>query len=311
MEFKIYTPDKKEEWDNFVRSSKNGTFIFHRDFMEYHNHRFNDYSLMFYEGNKLIALIPGHLEDKIFSTHKGLTYGGLIMDHHIRMSDVLMAFELITTTFRHQGIKRIVYKAVPHIYHLQPAEEDLYALFIHKAELTARNISSTLFLPDKIGYSDLRKRSIKKALKSGLVATEDNDLSAFWDILNKNLENKYNTQPVHSLDEIRLLKDRFPENIHLFTVKNREAEVIGGCLIFEMPHVAHVQYVAATPAGKEMGAVDLVIDYIINTAFPHKIYFDYGTSNEDNGLYLNKDLIRQKEGFGARGTVYDIYTINL
>lgn len=311
MEFRIYTPAQKEKWDSFIHSSKNGTFLFYRDFMEYHGHRFNDYSLMFYDKGKLIALMPGHIEDSIFYTHRGLTYGGLIMNNDTRMSDVLGIFELLTCTFRHQGIKQIVYKAIPHIYHLQPAEEDLYALFVHKAELTERNISSTLPLSSKIPYSDLRKRGISKATKNGLRVEKSDDFTAFWNILSANLEDKYDTHPVHSLEEITRLGNKFPDNIHLFVVNNEAGEIVGGCLIFETGKVAHVQYVAATRQGKEEGAVDLLIDHLIDKAFSHKMYFDYGTSNENNGLYLNKDLIHQKEGFGARGTVYDIYTINL
>jgi hypothetical protein len=73
----------------------------------------------------------------------------------------------------------------------------------------------------------------------------------------------------------------------------------------------HAQYVAATEEGKKLGAIDLVIDHIINTAFAHKTYFDYGISTENGGWHLNENLIHQKEGFGARGTVYNIYTIDL
>lgn len=311
MEFKVYTPAHKEEWDSFVRTSKNGTFLFCRDFMEYHGDRFNDYSLLFYRGGKLIALLPGHIEDKVFCTHKGLTYGGIITNNNTRMADVLAAFELLTTTLRHQGIRQIIYKAIPHIYHRQPAEEDLYALFLHKAVLTERNISSTVCLPHRTAYSELRKRGIAKAIKNGLHVEKAADYSDFWQILDDNLQARYGKHPVHSLAEITLLKESFPDEIHLFTVKDTAGNTVAGCLIFEMPNVVHVQYIAASEEGKNKGAVDLVIDYILSTAYPQKTYFDYGTSNENNGLYLNKHLIRHKEGFGARGTVYDIYTINL
>lgn len=81
--------------------------------------------------------------------------------------------------------------------------------------------------------------------------------------------------------------------------------------MFVTENVVHAQYTAATEEGKKKGAIDLVIDYIINTAYPDKRYFDYGISTENHGLYLNESLLYQKEGFGARGTVYDIYTISL
>lgn len=312
MKIKLYSSEYKDAWDKFVRTSKNGTFLFYRDFIEYHADRFRDYSLMFYLNDVLVALMPGHMEDRVFYSHKGLTYGGLIMGDKTTAANVLSIFEYLTTTFRHQGIRKIIYKAVPHIYHIRPAEEDLYALFRYKATLTSCSISSSILLSDRAKYSDLRKRGVKKALKNNLIVKKTTDYSGFWQILSRNLKDKYETEPVHSLAEINYLKSKCPRNIHLFTVGNTDSSsIIGGCLVFETERVAHVQYVAATEEGKRLGAIDLVIDHIINTAFAHKTYFDYGTSTENGGWHLNENLIHQKEGFGARGTVYNIYTIDL
>ncbi|WP_029906853.1 GNAT family N-acetyltransferase [Prevotella sp. 10(H)] len=311
MKIKLYTPENKNIWDDFVRNSRNGTFLFYRDFIEYHGKRFEDYSLMFYSGDNLIALLPGHIEDKVYYSHRGLTYGGLIMGEKATAANVLTIFRYLTTTFRHQGIQKIVYKAVPHIYHKFPAEEDLYALFRHKAVVSTRNISSTILLPDKTAYSEQRRRGLKKAQKNGLVINKSCDFFCFWEILSSNLKEKYNTKPVHTLKEINYLKEKFPDNIHLFTVTDADNNCLSGCVVFETDKVIHVQYVAATEEGKNLGAVDLVIDHIINSASGDKLYFDYGTSTENNGWHLNESLIHQKEGFGARATVYDIYTIDL
>lgn len=311
MKIKPYTPEHKREWDEFVRDSKNGTFLFYRDFIEYHGDRFDDYSLLFYIDDVLTAVMPGYITDKIYYSHGGLTYGGLIMANYTTAANVLEIMEYLTVTFRHQGIKKIVYKAVPHIYHRLPAEEDLYALFRYKAVLTERNISSTIFLSEKVKYSDSRKNGLKKAKKNKLKVSESDDLSSFWKILSDNLKERYNRMPVHSLKEISYLKERFPDEIRFFSVTDNTGDMIGGCLIFETEKVAHAQYTAATEEGKNKGAVDFVIDHIINTAYAHKTYFDYGTSTENGGLYLNESLIYQKEGFGARAIVYDIYTIEL
>lgn len=311
MEIRIYNPEYKSEWDSFVRNSKNGTFLFYRDFMEYHSDRFIDHSFMFYSDKGLIGIVPGHLNDRIYYTHNGLTYGGLIMSEGITMTDVLSIFEHLTITLRNQGIIKIIYKAIPHIYHRQPAEEDLYALFRYKATLSERSISSSILISNKMDYSKIRKRGIKKAKDANLEIAESDDISTFWKILNSNLERKYNTKPVHSLDEISLLKKRFPNEIKLFSATDQNGELLAGCLLFDMESIAHIQYIAGTTKGKQCGAIDLLIDYIINVICSDKIYFDYGTSTEDHGLYLNEKLIYQKEGFGARGIVYDIYTIDL
>ena len=55
-----YTPDKANEWNKFIAKSKNGTFLFDRNYMDYHSDRFHDYSLLFYrEGtSKKTPYIP-------------------------------------------------------------------------------------------------------------------------------------------------------------------------------------------------------------------------------------------------------------
>ena len=40
-----YTAENKIEWDHFIATAKNATFLFQRDFMDYHQDRFEDFSL--------------------------------------------------------------------------------------------------------------------------------------------------------------------------------------------------------------------------------------------------------------------------
>ena len=311
MEIRRYKQEAKGEWDSFVRTSKNGTFLFCRDFMEYHGDRFEDCSYMFYEDDSLIALMLGNVKDGVYYSHQGLTYGGLVMDVQSTAVQVLTIFDLLLDALRQAGYRKIVYKAVPHIYHIIPAEEDLYALFRNKAVLSNRYVSSAILLSDKVSYSRTRKNGLKKAAKNSLQVTSSDNYGDFLQILGNNLKDRYDVAPVHSLEEITYLKERFPDEIHLYTVSDAKGEMLAGCIVFETPTVAHLQYTAGTEVGKSSGAIDILIDYILNEAYPHKRYFDYGNSNEDGGRYLNESLIYQKEGFGARGIVYDIYTIDL
>ncbi|NDV79281.1 GNAT family N-acetyltransferase [Dysgonomonas sp. 511] len=311
MRMKLYSPTEKEEWDKFVTGSKNGTFLLYRDFIEYHGNRFNDYSLMFYRNDKLMALLPGHISGKDFHSHMGLTYAGLIMGGQTTASDVLEIFKQLTHIFRHQGIKRIVYKAIPHIYHRQPAEEDLYALHYYKAVISERKIASCIYMDNKPPYSPLRKRGVNKAMGGGLAVEKSEGWPQFWQVLSSYLKEKYDADPVHSLEEIIYLKDKFPRNIHLYIVLSPQKDIVGGTIVFETETVARIQYIVSTTEGKRMGATDFLIDHIINKAFPDKAYFDYGTSLGDDDYGLNTNLMHSKEGFGARAIVFDTYTIHL
>ena len=90
-----YTAEQKTVWDSFVATSKNGTFLFMRDYMDYHADRFADHSLMFYKGGRLIALLPGNESDDTYYSHGGLTYGGFILSYHATATVVLEAFYLL------------------------------------------------------------------------------------------------------------------------------------------------------------------------------------------------------------------------
>ena len=305
---KPYSPDDKIYWDSFVDTSKNGTFLVSRDYMDYHADRFPDSSFIFYKREKIIALFPATIHGDELSSHQGLTYGGLVMDRKITADETLEIFRLLILKSKELGINHIIYKAIPHIYHRLPSEEDLYALFVWNAHLIERKISSTILLEERLKFRDIRKYGIRKALKENIIIEETQDIAEFWQILTKNLNTKYHCNPVHSLAEMELLKSRFPANIRVFIARSAE-RVQSGVVIYETPTVAHVQYISASEEGKASGSLDLIFSTLINDVFKDKKYFDFGTSTEDGGYRLNEQLIYQKEGFGARGICYDTYKL--
>lgn len=305
-----YTPERKEEWDAFVRTSRNGTFLLLRDYMDYHADRFTDCSLMFYREGKLMALLPANLrkEEQTIYSHQGLTYGGLIVGENITTLRVLELFEKLEKWLKDElGIHRMVYKVIPYIYHRCPAEEDLYALFRRCAKLRSRAVASVIEQSHKIAMRKGRKSTIKQARKSGISIAESEDFVAFWELLSKLLSDKYATKPVHSLEEITRLKALFPQEIHLFIATSEEGKLLGGSIVYEFENMIHAQYIAASPEGKEMGAIDLLYAYLIDERYADKRYIDFGTSVEQGGWMVNEGLLRQKEAFGARAVVYDTY----
>ncbi len=305
-----YSPEHKKEWDEFVAASKNATLLHRRDYLEYHADRFPDSSLMVYRDNKLYALLPATFDGETFSSHAGLTYGGLLLNTKATTAEVLAVMQMIRDYARRSGASRFIYKPVPHIYHRLPAEEDLYALFRMDATVIARNVSAAIDSAHPVKLRDDRKAGVRKALKAGITVEESEDYPLFWEILNRNLMMRYNARPVHSLEEILRLKSLLPDHIHLHLARKDE-EVLGGTVIYTSPTVAHTQYISATPEGKRLHAIDLLLHSLITTRYASYPYFDFGTSNEDQGRYLNESLISQKEGFGARAIVYDTYSIPL
>jgi hypothetical protein len=275
--------------------------------MDYHADRFHDHSLMVYRDCRLYALLPANEKNGVLVTHGGLTYGGLIMSRQCSVKGVLNVFTAMNSYLQQQGIHRVIYKAIPWIYHQLPAEEDLFALTsVCSARLIIRDVSSAIVANHRLKFTESRRSGLRKAQRAGLTIAESDDVEAFWHILNDNLTTKYDVRPVHRADELRLLRSRFPDRIRLWMVYRGQTPV-GGTLLFLTPQVLHTQYISATPEGKTIGAIDLLFDHIINKAYADYPYIDFGKSTASDSAELNEQLIFQKEGFGARAVCYDTY----
>ena len=309
IEIKQYNLDDAAKWNEFVAISKQGTFLFNRNYMDYHSDRFADCSFLVMEKGRISAALPANRKGDTLYSHQGLTYGGLLTTERMTAEKVCNIFLELNILLKEMGIKQVVYKAIPWIYHYIPAEEDLYALTnICHAQLISRDISSSFSLHDVRKFTESRRSGIRKAVKNDILISESQDLAVFWNILNNNLTAKYDARPVHSLTELQLLKGRFPKEIKLYMATTTDGEPLGGTLVYETPNVVHTQYISASPDGKAMGALDLLFDYIINKVYKGRNgYFDFGKSTEANGTVLNQQLIHQKEGFGGRGVCYDTY----
>lgn len=307
MEIRRYRREDKELWNSFVSKARNATFLFDRNYMDYHADRFDDNSFMFYHKGKLKAVLPANVAGDTLYSHQGLTYGGLLLDKKATVEDVLECFDSLNSWLRENGISKVVYKALPWIYQQYPSQEDLYALtWKCKAQLISRDIASTIVIDNKLKFAESRKSGIRKALSLNIEVGESNDVDVFWHVLEDNLGNRYNAKPVHTASEMKLLMSRFPNSIKLYVAK-MNGEIVGGTLIYVTPQVVHTQYISASVEGKKHGALDLLFDYIINKVYANCRYFDFGKSTEQGGAYLNEPLIFQKEGFGGRGVCYDWY----
>ena len=306
LEIVRYTPDQKQAWNDFVSRSKNGTFLLDRNYMDYHADRFTDHSLMVYRRDKLYALLPGNIAGDTFYSHQGLTYGGFIMSDKTAAADVVQLFRLLNDQFRREGIRKVIYKPTPWIYHRQPSEEDLYAVVEVCGATVSRGLSSTISREHQNKWYRIRECGARHAKQLGLTVEETEDYKPFWQVLSNNLRERYGLNPVHTVEEIEMLHRRMPDHIRLVVVKEGD-ETIGGTVLYVSDRVVHSQYIAASPKGKQVHALDLLFDVVIRKALASHPYFDFGISTEKRGTYLNEHLIYQKEGFGGRGVCYDWY----
>ncbi|NLV53348.1 MAG: GNAT family N-acetyltransferase [Bacteroidales bacterium] len=307
FEIRRYTPSDKQQWDQYVAKARNATFLFYRDYMDYHSDRFIDHSLMFFVGHRLHSILPANIVDTTLYSHQGLTYGGLLMDVDVTVADVIHLFEELNGYLHQQGIRKVVYKPVPWVYHQLPSEEDLYPLhWICKARLASRDVGTIIFVQQHIRWRKDRRRRLKRAQEAGVEIVRTNDFAPFWQVLEDNLMNRHQVHPVHSLEEIKLLHERFPDNIIQYNAL-LHGQVVAGMTFYLTHQVLHGQYCSSNDIGKECGAVDALHDYVMHHDFPQIPYMDFGRSTEGDGSMLNEGLVAQKEGFGGRTICYDTY----
>lgn len=312
-----YRPEMRTAWDDFVRRSKNGTFLFERAFMDYHSQRFRDASLMFLgDGGKVVGLLPACLspgEEGVVTSHAGLTYGGLVMsDHTVQAAASDMLSAAASYYALELGAHALVYKPVPYVYASMPSDEPLYWLFRAGAKLVARGVSSALSPAAHPKQRQSRRGGVVRAEREGvkiLHAGTGTDVDEFHALLSRVLSERHGVSPVHSLEEMKLLMRRFPENISLYVARSEAGELLAGAWMFVTERVAHTQYIAVSSEGERLGAGDALIDSLIRHEFADKAYFDFGVSTERGGSCLNEGLIFQKEGFGARSVCYDTYLL--
>jgi len=278
--------------------------------MEYHNNRFEDFSLLIFKNDLLIALLPANKVDNIVYSHQGLSYGGLILSESIIFEDVFNAFKTVLKYFNENAIETIFLKSIPKIYCTQPSDEIDYLLFKVNAKLYRRDVSIVIDNCNILNIkSSNRIRGLKKAVKQNLKVLEVDKFDDFWDeILIPNLQERHNTKPVHSLQEITQLKNNFPNDIRQFNAY-KDNKIVAGVTIFETNKVAHAQYISANEAKQELGSLDIIFNTLINEVFKDKSYFDFGISNHNQGQNINKGLMSWKESFGGRSIVHDFYTI--
>lgn len=312
-ELRRYERDDAGMWDAFVRASRNGTFLLERPFMDYHADRFEDCSWMAFRKGKLRGALPANLDkDGVLHSHQGLTYGGWILPpEHVDGAAVLELFETFTGELKKSGIRKLDYKPIPYIYWEQPSQEDEYALFRMGARLTESNLSAAINLSLPVHYNKLRRRTLASAVRQPVILEEAEDCEEFMAMTAACLEERHSTRPVHTAQEIRLLQSRFPERIRMFTAHYAGEKPDAGVMIFDTGRVAHAQYIATTPRGREENLLTPLFNQLITETFSTRNYFDFGISNEDHGLFLNEGLLRQKYSYGATGVTYSRWILDL
>lgn len=300
-------------WDEFVHSSSNGTFLHLRGYMDYHADRFTDCSLVASDSaGRLVALLPANISGSELHSHQGLTYGGWITScRHFDTQVMLQVWDAALQWMRDNGISRLIYKAIPHIYQRYPADDDLYALYRLGASVAWCQISSALPLDLPWLPNQGARQKMRAARRAGIVVAPSDDFPTFMDMLSRRLRERYDAAPVHSLPEMQLLASRFPGNIRLIMARDASGTPLAGTVLYITDTTVHTQYIATTGEARAEGVFPAIVEHVVLNECAGRRWLDFGTSCEDHGLILNAGLNSQKYGLGGRPLAYTAYSLSV
>ena len=300
-----------DAWNTFISKAKNATFLFHRDFMEYHKDRFHDFSLIVEEDTKWVAVLPAnHVEDIVYS-HQGLTYGGLVYDEKLNADEVNVVFGNLILFLKENNIKTLFYKPIISIYSKKSSLEMDYFLFREKAVLYRKDLNLAIDFSTEFKISKSKMKHFRRVSELDIEMRKESSFTAFWDkVLIPRLQEKHNTNPVHTKEEIQFLAEKFPESIVQYNAYF-ENEIVAGITLFHFGDIVKSQYGATTSQGEKLRALDFLFINLINEFKDKVSFFDMGTVTEENAQGYNPGLLKQKEELGCSVYNQDFYSLSI
>lgn len=316
---KNYSKELENQWEEFVDSSVNGTFMQERKFLGYHpSGRFSDHSLIFMDDKRIIAVLPAAVvqqEDKrILVSHPGASHGGLIIKSSLSTKKCLELVSALIEYCTMAGFDYIRLKLVPKVYHKELSDQLDFALRFSGFSIEYTELATVLELKKgeeffvKLVMSDTAFRNYQKSLKSGLSVVEDADINDFWPILENKLKHNHNAKPAHTLDEIKHLKTLYPDRIKLFAAYEGVTPVAGVLTFLLNDRVINCFYIAHHDSFQHKRPLNLIFGHMMEWGLKNGFsYLDWGISTELKGSRVNTGLFRFKEGYGGHGVLRECY----
>ena len=304
MEIKKYSNKNFDEWDEFVlNNSANGTIFHTQKFLSYHpKDRFDDQSIMLYEKNKLVCVIPcARIGDRFFS-HPGTSAGGpVILKKYFKLKYIIEIIDLMLDYYDNKLDFRLVES-----YFVDNSNEAILYCILHKMNVLPEisTYKKTDFGDKFFSISQNRTRSAVRKLEREGFFTEIASLSEyelFYNLLEKNLV-KFETKPVHSFSEILNLVDILSNDQLLFLLKDKNGKICACSWVIKATQdVWHTQYIVKNYDRIENGLVELLLINIADYANQNNVnILSLGISTENKGRLLNQNLISFKEHLGIR-----------
>ncbi len=305
-----------EKWENFVVAANNGTLFHTRRFLEYHpKERFQDHSLLFFKGNKLVAVFPAaervEKTGRVLHSHPGASYGGWVVPRDIHLKRSFDLVQALVDYARNENFRKLDITFAPIFYSHEINNYLDFSLFMNGFTYRKREVSSFVtlnFEADSVleKFKPEARTAVRRARKLGVEVRESDDFPQFYAILKKNLKMRHNVQPTHTLEELQKLKALFPEKIRLYGAYLGD-KMIAGVVMFTCNTLVNLAfYISHDESFQKYRPVNLLFYEVFRRSIQMGFrYFDFGIFTVN--MVPNWGLARFKENFGSKGIFRDTF----
>lgn len=306
-----YRPEYRQEWEEFVARSNNGTMFHRLQFLDYHAPgKFRFHHLLFRKGGKLVGVMPGGLtgDGSILWSPVGASYGGIVTED-IPFALALELVDALLDYGRRIGLRELFLIPAPFIYSHNYSQNLEYAMLYRRFDFEYHYISHAIHL--RHGTNFLRffdktaRKTIRKLLREGRLRVEESqDYDTFYRILVEN-KARHGAKPTHSLEDLHRLQLLVPEHLRLLMVYHRETPIAGSLLFLCNSKVVLCFYNMMLYEYQHLRPIYLLMYEIVRWATEQGYeWVDIGVSQDTKSpdpMTPALSLIRFKERFDSRG----------
>lgn len=311
---------ERERADRFILSGEtNGEFINSFMYLEYHpTGRFIDDSIVVTDsgsGDVVGCMMAVQKDRDTVVSHSGTTFAGPVMS---RRAGIKQKEEILDCMLHYyeSKYKEIHIRLAPGCYSIQPNDTIPYLLLRRGFSFDMMALANVVNISDIRTEDDVlrlfksgRRNHVKKALKEGKFYVEKDEIPAdIWNHMDENLRKKFESRTTHTLEEIKDLQTKFPENIRPFSVYTENNEYGAFALVFCFKNVFHTQYLDVNyELSGSYPNLFLTYKLIMEARRLHYRYISFGSSTEDCGRILNYGLYNYKDGYGGGDIILPLY----
>ncbi len=313
MTVQPYTAALAARFDAFVTSARNGTVFHTRQFLSYHpDDRFTDASLLFLEGDRIVAVLPAALKaengKKMLVSHPGASYGGLVLDTSVSVVDTGAIVQSLIEHAKAEGYAGIsLLRLAPSSLQTSFSEDQHYWLHRYGFSVTRVEMDGTVDLSGLAEETILEslagkcRNMVRQAERAKIEVRLSNDFDAFWPLLTSVLAERHGAKPTHTLAEINALHTLLPKGFRCLTAY-REGTVVGGIVLVTVHERAlYTLYMAQEYAEQKYHPMHLLLVEAMRLCVREgRDILHLGVSTEDGGAKVNEGLFFFKESFGCK-----------